>query len=241
MVTTTGEQRKRELGNAVGTIQADEIVNVAPVNNMADLLQGRTAGVQVFNSAGTSGAGSRIRIRGSSSISLANDPLIYVDGIRVDSRQSDLGAGGQASSRFDDFNPEDIESIEIIKGPAAATLYGTEAANGVIRITTKRGRPGETQWNIWTEGGIVTEPNDYPLNYSGLDANSTDYATSCLLSQVAAGNCSQTGIEAYQVLDDPDLTPVDDGSRMQLGLSVRGGTERINLSLIHISEPTRPY
>lgn len=242
VVTTTGEQRKRELGNAVGTIQADEIVNVAPVNNMADLLQGRTAGVQVFNSAGTSGAGSRIRIRGSSSISLANDPLIYVDGIRVDSRQSDLGAGGQASSRFDDFNPEDIESIEIIKGPAAATLYGTEAANGVIRITTKRGRPGETQWNIWTEGGIVTEPNDYPLNYSGLDANSTDYATSCLLSQVAAGNCSQTGVEAYQVLDDPDLTPVDDGSRMQLGLSVRGGTERINYYVSgEIEDEAGPY
>jgi TonB-linked SusC/RagA family outer membrane protein len=242
VVTATGEQRKRELGNAVGTIDAAEIVNVAPVNSMADLIQGRTAGVQVFNSAGTSGAGSRIRIRGSSSISLSNDPLVYVDGVRVDSRQSDLGAGGQESSRLDDFNPEDIESIEIIKGPAAATLYGTEAANGVIRIVTKRGRPGETRWNVWAETGIVNEPNDYPLNYSGLDANSGTYASSCLLVRVASGLCSQTGIEAYQVLDDPALSPVDDGSRNQLGLSVTGGTERINYYIAgEIEDETGPY
>lgn len=228
VVTATGEQRRREIGNAIGSIDASEIVDVAPVTNMATLLQGRTAGVQIFGSSGTSGAGSRIRIRGSSSISLSNDPLVYVDGIRVDNRQSGLGAGGQESSRLDDFNPEDIESIEIVKGPAAATLYGTEAANGVIRITTKRGRPGETRWNLWAETGVVQEPNQYPLNYTGLDAGSTTYATRCLLVRVASGVCNQTGIEAYQVLHDPNLSPIDDGSRNQLGFSVQGGSERIN-------------
>ncbi len=197
VVTATGEQRKRELGNAVGTIAAAELVEVAPINNMASLIQGRTAGVQVFNSSGTTGMGSRIRIRGSSSISLSNDPLLYVDGIRVDNRTNDPGAGGQDISRLDDFNPEDIESIEIIKGPAAATLYGTEAANGVIRITTKKGTPGESRWNVWAEYGVVQEPNTYPLNYSGLDSNSSRYSSSCLLSRVAAGLCSQTGIESY--------------------------------------------
>ena len=229
VVTTTGEQRKRELGNAVGTIQAAEVVEAAPINNLSSLIQGRTAGVQVFNSSGTSGTGSRIRIRGSSSISLSNDPLIYVDGIRVDNRQSGLGAGGQEASRLDDFNPEDIESIEIVKGPAAATLYGTEAANGVIRITTKRGRPGETRWNAWVETGVVQEPNEYPLNYSGLSADA-GYETACLLSFVDSGACTQTAIESYQVLEDPDpyLNPVDDGSRTQYGLSVQGGSERIN-------------
>lgn len=170
VVTATGQQRKRELGNAVGDIDAAAIRDVAPINNLADLLQGRSAGVQVLNSAGTSGVGSRIRIRGSSSISLSNEPLVYVDGIRVDNRMSGLGAGGQEASRLDDFNPEDIESIEIVKGPSAATLYGTEAANGVIRITTKRGIPGAARWNVWTEGGIIQEPNTYPLNFAGLDS-----------------------------------------------------------------------
>ena len=212
----------------MGEIDAEAIREVAPINNVSDLLQGRSAGVQVFNSAGTSGVGSRIRIRGSSSISLSNDPLVYVDGIRVDSRQSGLGAGGQEASRLDDFNPEDIESIEIVKGPSAATLYGTEAANGVIRIKTRRGIPGATRWNVWTEGGIIQEPNTYPLNFAGLDAAGGRYARSCRLNEVAQGLCNQTSIESYQVLHDPDLTPIDEGDRMQYGLSVTGGTERIN-------------
>lgn len=228
VVTATGQQRKRELGNAVGDIDAAGIREVAPINNLSDLLQGRSAGVQILNSAGTSGVGSRIRIRGSSSISLSNEPLVYVDGIRVDNRMSGLGAGGQESSRLDDFNPEDIESIEIVKGPSAATLYGTEAANGVIRITTRRGLPGATRWNVWTEGGIIEEPNTYPLNFAGLDAGSERYGRACRLNEVAQGLCNQTSIESYQVLHDPDLTPIDDGNRTQYGLSVTGGSERIN-------------
>ncbi len=228
VVTATGQQRKRELGNAVSDIDAEAIREVAPINNLSDLLQGRSAGVQVLNSAGTSGVGSRIRIRGSSSISLSNEPLVYVDGIRVDNRMSGLGAGGQEASRLDDFNPEDIESIEVVKGPSAATLYGTEAANGVIRITTRRGLPGTTRWNIWTEGGIIEEPNTYPLNYAGLDAAGGRYARACRLNEVAQGLCNQTSIESYQVLHDPEISPIDDGNRMQYGLSVTGGTERIN-------------
>jgi len=230
VVTATGEQRKRELGNSVGDLQAVEIMEAAAVNNMADLIQGRSAGVQVLNSAGTSGVGSRIRIRGSSSISLSNEPLLYVDGIRVDGRSRGGGiyTGGQESSRLDDFNPEDIESIEIIKGPSAATLYGTEAANGVIRITTKRGRPGETRWNAWVETGLIQEPNTYPLNYAGLDAAGGRYARACRLNEVASGLCNQTSIESYQVLHDPDLSPIDDGNRAQYGLSVSGGNERVS-------------
>ena len=228
VVTATGQQRKRELGNAVGDIDAAAIRDVAPINNLSDLLQGRSAGVQILNSAGTSGVGSRIRIRGSSSISLSNEPLVYVDGIRVDNRMSGLGAGGQESSRLDDFNPEDIESIEIVKGPSAATLYGTEAANGVIRITTRRGLPGATRWNVWTEGGLIQEPNTYPLNFAGLDEAGGRYARACRLNEVAQGLCNQTSIESYQVLHDPDLTPISDGNRTQYGLSVTGGSERIN-------------
>ncbi len=229
VVTATGEQRKREIGNAVATIDATAVVENAQINSVADLLQARTAGVTVSNSAGSPGMGSRIRIRGSNSISLSNQPLIYVDGIRVESGAgTTVGTGGQEPSRIDDFNPEDIESIEIVKGPAAATLYGTEAANGVIRITTKQGRAGRTAWNVWLETGIVNEPNEYPLNYAGLDANSSRYGEFCLLDFEARGLCNQTGISRYQILDDPVYSPIDDGMRRQFGASVTGGGQGVN-------------
>lgn len=224
VVTAVGEQRKRELGNTVGVVSAAEVVEVAPVTNMASLIQGRTAGVTVMGAAGSVGMGSRIRIRGSNSVSLSNEPLVYIDGVRVDNSTGGVGLGGQVPSRLDDINPENIESIEIVKGPSAATLYGTEAANGVIRITTKRGRAGATQWNFWVERGVVTEPNDYPLNYAGFDAA----GDSCLLDNEAQGLCTQTGISTYQVLDDPRLSPIDDGMRAQYGFDVRGGSENIN-------------
>ncbi|MGI9626465.1 MAG: TonB-dependent receptor domain-containing protein, partial [Longimicrobiales bacterium] len=230
VVTATGEQRKRELGNTVATVAASEIVEIAPVNNLSDLLQGRSAGVTVAQSSGTTGMGSRIRIRGSNSISLSNEPLIYIDGVRVENSNGgqSIGLGGQEPTRMDDINPEDIESIEIVKGPAAATLYGTEAANGVIRITTKRGRAGETAWNFWVEQGAVQERNTYPLNYAGLDSGSADFSDFCLLDFEAQGLCTQTGLSSYQVLDDARLSPFDDGSRAQYGFSVRGGSENIN-------------
>jgi len=235
VVTAVGQQRKRELGNAVGTIDAAELVELAPVNSISDLLTGRTAGVQVAASSGQAGMGSRIRIRGSSSISLSNEPLLYVDGIRVENGSPSVrfGTGGQEPSRLNDFNPEDIESIEIIKGPAAATLYGTEAANGVIRITTKQGRGGETRWNLWAETGLVQDKNQYPLNYAGLAAGNDTYLESCLLQDELDGLCTQTGISSYQVLEDSDATvnPRDEGSRSQYGMSVSGGSDRVNFYL----------
>lgn len=235
VVTAVGEQRKREIGNALGSIKAAEVVAEAPITSVSELIQGRASGVSVGQSSGSTGLGSRIRIRGSNSISLSNEPLLYVDGIRVSSANNDLGigqniyTGGQEPSRLNDFNPEDIESIEIVKGPAAATLYGTEAANGVIRITTKSGRQGQTRWNFWAEGGLVQERNTYPLNFAGIDSNATGFLNeNCLLVFQAAGDCTQTGLSSYQVLDDPNLSPIDDGVRQQYGLSLTGGSERIN-------------
>src|SRR5690606_18724155 len=95
--------------------------------------------------AGGVGTGARINVRGIASLTLDAQPLIYVDGVRVDNA---VGTGPDAqgsnvTSRLNDFNPDDIASIEIIKGPAAATLYGTEASAGVIQIITKRGQPGQ--------------------------------------------------------------------------------------------------
>src|SRR5439155_24881548 len=138
-----GEQR-RTIGNAVVSLNASDVVSKSHITTMQDLINGRAPGVVVMQGTGMVGAGSRIRIRGMSTFSLSADPLIYVDGVRVNN-ETGTGLSVQAFSsgvvsRLNDFDPSEIENIEILKGPAAATLYGTEAARGVINIITKRGR-----------------------------------------------------------------------------------------------------
>ena len=142
VTTATGEQRRVELGNSVATIDAAKTVESGSVKNMGDLLVAKAAGVQILPSNMTAG-GSRVRIRGTSSLSLSNDPIYVIDGVRMTSTGgTGIGVGGTAPSRVNDINPEEIENIEVVKGPSAATLYGTDAANGVVVITTKRGRAG---------------------------------------------------------------------------------------------------
>ena len=149
---TVGAEQQRSVGNAVARVRASDVVATQPVQNVQDLLTGRATGVSVIGSSGQVGTGSRIRVRGASSLSLANDPLIYVDGIRVDNTQAsgpvNQAFGSRSISRWNDFDPDDIESIEVIKGPAAATLYGTEASNGVVQIITKRGGAGRPVWSF---------------------------------------------------------------------------------------------
>ncbi len=169
---TVGGTQKRALGNSVGQIKAATVVADAPIKNMQELINGRAAGVTVMQGTGMIGSGSRIRIRGYSTFSLSPDPLIYVDGIRVDN-EANSGYAVQAFSsavisRLNDFNPDQIESIEILKGPAAATLYGTEAARGVINIITKKGTPGATQYSFTVKQGANWFSNPQgrlPVNY----------------------------------------------------------------------------
>src|SRR5205085_1477988 len=149
------------------------------------------------------GGGARIRIRGNSSLNLSNDPIYIIDGIRMTSTMGSIanGTGGAQPSRVNDINPDDIENIEIVKGPSAATLYGTDAANGVVVITTKRGRAGATRWSTWAEGGLLRDNSDYPLNYTlaGHAPGSTAYieANQCTLSRVAAGSCIIDSLRTY--------------------------------------------
>jgi TonB-dependent SusC/RagA subfamily outer membrane receptor len=154
---TVGGQSRRELGNAVSTVNASEVAERGTVNNVQQMLNGRAPGVFVNPASGNVGTGARIRIRGASSLSLSNEPLVYVDGVRANSQSAtgpvNQAFGSSSISRLNDINPDDIESIEIIKGPAAAVLYGTEASNGVIQIITKKGLAGRTQWNASTKQG----------------------------------------------------------------------------------------
>src|SRR5690349_18774504 len=120
--------------------------------NVEQLVGSRTPGVIVLPATGQVGTGAQLRIRQATSLSLSNDPLIYIDGVRMDASaaRGQAQRGGAGASRLNDVNPEDIESIEILKGPAASTLYGTEASNGVIQIITKRGRSGKASWDFTT-------------------------------------------------------------------------------------------
>jgi TonB-linked SusC/RagA family outer membrane protein len=224
VVTATGEQLSRELGNTVGRIDAREIAETAPVTNVTQVLSGRVAGVNVLQSNGTTGQGARIRLRGLSSVSLSNDPVIYIDGIRVAS-ESPTGAfiGGGTVSHLNDLNPEEIEDIEIVKGPSAATLYGTQAANGVIRITTKRGTAGAPRWNVWLEGGLLSDFNDYPSTWFSKAVGSTTAA--CLPYQEALGQCQIEQLYQLSLLNDGETTPFGTGNRWQSGASVSGGSE----------------
>jgi TonB-linked SusC/RagA family outer membrane protein len=140
---TAGDQKRRAQGAQVSEISVSDVTQVAPVRTFEQILQSRVPGVSVTLASGTSGAFSSIRIRGASSISLSNEPLIYVDGIRITSGSGNtFGVGGQATGRLSELNPKDFESIEVVKGPAAATLYGADASAGVIQIITKKGKQG---------------------------------------------------------------------------------------------------
>ena len=166
---TAGGTERRAIGNAVTTIDASDLVAVVAPNNVSQLLNARAPGVVISQFSGTAGGGSSIRIRGHSSFSLGGQPLIYIDGVRVDNVTA-AGEGGNlnrvAQSRLDDINPADIESIEIIKGPAAATLYGTEASGGVIQIITKRGQVGAPVFSVSTRLGANWMRDDlWPVTY----------------------------------------------------------------------------
>jgi TonB-linked SusC/RagA family outer membrane protein len=149
VVTGTAQpQARRALGNSVTTIDAAATRAVTPTGSATDLLNGRAPGVFVSAGSGAIGAGPRIRTRASSSLRLSDQPLVYVDGVRVANDvatgPTSQGFGSSVVSRLNDLNPDEIDRIEIVKGPAAAALYGTEANNGVIQILTKRGQAGRT-------------------------------------------------------------------------------------------------
>lgn len=234
VTTVTGQQRKVELANAVAQINVAEKLADLPVTNVSNLLSGRTSSVQVLQS-GATGQGSRIRIRGQNSFSLANDPIVVIDGVRATSGASAMLTNGSSGpSRLDDINPSDIETIEIVKGPSAATLYGTEAANGVIVITTKRGKSGKTVYNFNAETGRIDNNSKFPDLYSlwGRTAASPNKAVICLLTEVASGKCTSIDSLSHgNVIDNPALTPIGVGHRQQYNLSASGGNDRVQFFL----------
>ncbi len=158
---TAGQARRREVGTSVA--QLDVATLPDPVPSVDQLLSARAPGVVSVRSSGMSGSGSQIRLRGNVSVAMSNQPLVYIDGVRIRSDGLALNhAVGQhvafgpkdVMGPLNDINPSDIERIEIVKGPAATALYGTEASGGVIQIFTKRGSGGDAQWSAQFDQGV---------------------------------------------------------------------------------------
>ncbi|MBC7896374.1 MAG: SusC/RagA family TonB-linked outer membrane protein [Cytophagaceae bacterium] len=225
VVTATGEtQRRRESGATTTTI-ATENLPLPAVNSFSNALSSRAAGLTVINAGGTTGTNSRIRIRGSNSINLSNDPLIIIDGVLVSNNSDNFGVGlgGQTTSRFDDINNEDIENIEVIKGPAGTALYGSAAANGVIQITTKRGRAGKTRWNTYAEYGNIKDYTDYPSNYLQVGRTPANAITTCNLDSRGRGLCTPIADSLLSWNPIENVSPLRTGWREQYGLNASGG------------------
>ncbi len=145
---TAAESRKKEVGNATAAIDVKSL-EIEPVRNTQDIISGRAPGVTVMGNSGQPGAGGTIRLRGTNSITQSNAPIVYVDGVRI---YSDAGPttpnARQSTLAINDVKSDDIERVEIVKGAAATTLYGTEASGGVIQIFTKKGTAGAPRWNF---------------------------------------------------------------------------------------------
>lgn len=208
---TPGRVERRAVGNVVEQIPVAEIVEAGQVLTVEQALNMRVPGVMLMPAPGSVGEDSApLRIRGSSSVSLPNDPIFYMDGVRINSGRSFPRATG-AVSRLNDINPADIESVEVIKGPAAATLYGTEASSGVVQIITRKGRVGPPAFDLSVEAGAMLPPVDQiPINY-GLTPSGEVISHNLYEAEI-----ERSGTEWYQR-----------GPLRTYGLSVRGGADRL--------------
>ncbi|MBI4421681.1 MAG: TonB-dependent receptor plug domain-containing protein, partial [Gemmatimonadetes bacterium] len=213
--TAAGTQL-RAIGNVVSTVDAAKVLATMPVPNVEQLLSARTPGLIVLPAAGQVGTGAPLRIRGASSMSLANEPIVFIDGIRMDSdpRQGPGQRGGARVSRLNDLNPDDIQSIEIIKGPSAATLYGTEASNGVIQIITKRGGTGKPTFDVSLRRGT-----NWMMNPAGRQG---------LRFQLDPTSGQPVGTNMYEYEQDNGSGPIFHNGLLQ-GYSgnLRGGTDAV--------------
>lgn len=189
VTTAVGSQRRIEVANDIVKINAEQVAQRAPVRSVLDLIEAaQVPGVLVTRAGGDPGAASRIRIRGIGSISQSNDPVLIIDGVWADASTSQ-------PSRLDDIDPASIETIEIIRGPSAATLFGQDASNGVIVITTKKGRAGPTRWNLSYNRDWGQTYGRIPLTYVGVGSNvRSPGVRRCRVQDVLAFHCSQDSV-----------------------------------------------
>ena len=242
VVTATGAQRYRELGHIVTKINADSVVREAPVTSLSELLTARVPGLQVLtNNGGIAGGEVALRVRGTSTTSLDPQPIVIVDGVRY--KSTNFTAYGEdyrpfntePRSPLNDLNVNDIETVEVVKGPSASTLYGPDAANGVIVVTTKRGRAGAPQWHVYAYPDLSTLSvgGDGRLNaqraYQGwghIPNTTTLYQGQCTIQAQAAQLCVLDSLTVAPLPSNDPKTSIVAKQRPQWhsGASVSGGT-----------------
>jgi TonB-linked SusC/RagA family outer membrane protein len=201
---------KKKFGNAISTVSAREL-QYSAATSIDGALQGKVAGAQITQNSGNPAGGISVRLRGPSTIIGSSDPLYIVDGVIVnnDSRQL-IDLGGYAQNRLVDINPTDIERVEVIKGAAAAAIYGSRANNGVVQIFTKRGRTGAPQVSFSTQFKTNSirkklDHNEYPFRFANTTVTDT----------------SRVAVQRYDYQDRIFRT----GIGTENNLSVSGGTE----------------
>jgi TonB-linked SusC/RagA family outer membrane protein len=221
VVTGTGAAvEKKQLGNTIATVDLAQLAN-APVQSFSEVLAAREPSVVVQASSGLAGAGARIRIRGTSSLSMSNEPVVYLDGIRIDNAgdMDGIFAEAAAPSKLDDINPESIERIEVLKGAAAATLYGSEASAGVIQIFTKRGSQGPARFSVRVEQGVSTYPDVFKPN-AGFARDAAQAAT--------INDLYGLSLQPYEVFERTFVRDMlETGRQQSYSVSVTGGGQDI--------------
>jgi len=242
---TGGSSEKRTLGNSITQIDVADVTAKNTVVNVTEVLQAKSPGVTILPGSGVPGTAGEIRIRGASSLS-GYKPVVYIDGIRfnIDDLGGFSATGGgtaglaqssQVTSALNNLNPNDIESIEIIKGPAAATLYGAEAANGVIQIITKKGTRGQQsmRWNFKGESGRSAWKLLPPDNLKTCDAASQAATVSATDPTKLWPGCQGVPVNTV-ITDNPivrDARAIREGDVLRYSGNVRGGGERYSFYL----------
>lgn len=159
IVVGYGTQRREAKTGSITTVSGDEIADI-PAISVDKMLAGKLAGVMITQNSGQPGSASSIRIRGTSSINAGNNPLYVVDGLPISTGDDSYLGNESTGNPLSTLNPNDIESITVLKDAAAASVYGSRAANGVILITTKSGKEGKNQFTARARFGLSYLAND---------------------------------------------------------------------------------
>lgn len=219
---TAGAVSRREQPAVVASVDVGEALRTGVAGSVRDLLTGEVPGVSITASSGVSGASQQIRVRGAASVSLSNEPLVFIDGVRADARTSaPVDIGGQGVSRLFDIDPQDIESIEVVKGPAAATLYGADASAGVIQIITRKGAIGSDRFSqsVSMEYDRIDPHFELPSNFAACPAA---FVAEDSPNPLCRGQEPGTVVSDNPLVRDGGLR---DGSLRSLGYTARGGAD----------------
>lgn len=231
LVTSYGQQEKRTLSGSVSVVKNDVFQNL-PIQSIDRAIQGRASGVQINAASGAPGSALTVRVRGIGSINASNDPLWIIDGVQ-------LGRFGQttqgSSNPLASINPNDIESVEVLKDAASSAIYGAQAANGVIIVTTKKGKKGRTSLDFTAQYGITQPLNLYKVlngqQFAQLKAESYTNAGLPLTGPTGAntifGDPADPGLTNFNWVDQL----FREGSLQTYDLNMSGGDEKTTFLL----------